>query len=147
MRGRLLVAAALIGVLARCGSAPRGADPTFTPGEPLPESSFVPGPSASYMGLVLTGELVLGDDGCVRLDPVPASMAPEGLVDILWPVGTTLRTLPSGRAEVVWPDGSVVATAGGQLRASGGLVSAQAAPPCIGPDGAFQLEAMLPLPP
>ncbi|MFC6237415.1 hypothetical protein [Longivirga aurantiaca] len=128
-------------LLAACGTS-GSPTPTFTPGDPLPESKFVPGPNASYMGLVLTGELVLGPDGCLRLDPVPASMA-SGVTDILWPVGTTLRMLPSGQGEVVWPDGTVVATTGEQFSASGGFTSHRAEPPCIGDGGAFQLEAVL----
>ena len=140
---RIVLASLIALLLVGCTGSPATPAPTFTPGEPLPESSFVPGPSASYLGLVLAGTLMLGDDGCVRLDPVPGSMAPDGLVDILWPVGTTLRTLPSGRADVVWPDGAVVATTGGRLRASGGYVSSRVAGPCVGDGGAFQLEAML----
>jgi hypothetical protein len=139
--GRWLAASLGAMLLSACATS-GSPTPTFTPGDPLPESNFVPGPSASYMGLVLTGELVLGADGCVRLDPVVGSMA-SGITDILWPVGTTLRALPTGQGEIVWPDGTVVATTGEQLSASGGFTSHPAEPPCIGAGGVFQLEAVL----
>jgi hypothetical protein len=146
MRYRWSAAVLIVGLLAGCGGAAGDQVPTSTPGDPLPESTFVPGPSASYRGLILTGLLVLDDDGCVRLDADAGSMTGAGPTDIAWPVGTTLRTLGPGRAEVLWPDGTVVARTGERMRASGGAGSSADPGPCLDPDEAFTLEAVLPAP-
>lgn len=89
--------------------------PPDTSSSPVPTSTFVPGPSASYMGVVLEGDLVVGDDGCIRL------VSPAGTTNLVWPAGSEGRGASAGEVEVVLVDGTVFASTGTSVVAVGGL--------------------------
>lgn len=118
MGTRVAPALSLVLALAGCGQSGEPRATTAPPdpsSSPVPTSTFVPGPSASYMGVHLAGDLILGDDGCIRL------VGRAGTTNLVWPDGSQGRAASAGEVEVVLADGTLFATTGTSVIAVGGL--------------------------
>ena len=91
----------------------------------LPTSTWTPGPSASYMGAILTGTLVVDNKNCLALQE------PDGRrITTLWPAGYSI--VQSGaRLALADQDGAVVALAGRPIRLIGGFTSDFHSQPCV----------------
>jgi hypothetical protein len=95
---------------------------------PILTSDWTPDDDA--MDALATGELVLGDDGCMRLS------ADDGTqVELVWPAdyeATVQRVGPSDQLKVYDPDRDIVARSSQTLELGGGFadVGAYAGEPC-----------------
>ena len=87
------------------------------------------------MDALATGELVLGDDGCMRLGAADGTQ-----VELVWPAdyeATVQRVGPSDQLKVYNPDRDIVARSSQTLEFGGGFadVGAYAGKPCAPSSG------------
>ena len=126
-------AGVLIVSLVGCSSGP--ATPTGGQAVTLPQSTWYPSPSASYMGALIQGTLRLQANNCVRLEELGGQMT-----TILWPRGYTAVRAGS-ELKIVAPDGTEVARTGSSFSSSGGYLDVAAGTqPCAIDGSAFELN-------
>jgi hypothetical protein len=111
--------------------------PTPTGGQAvtLPQSTWSPSPSASYMGARIQGTLRLQVNHCVRLEEPGGQMT-----TILWPRGYTAARAGS-EVKILAPDGTEVARTGSSFSGLGGYIDVGAGTqPCAVDGSVFELN-------
>lgn len=121
---RLAVTVALLAGVTACTGDPDGADatptarPEATSTKPLARSTWQPDDPA--MAALMTGELLVGDDGCVRVRDEGGRVSP-----VLWPTGWTASTEDPATVVVVKdPTGATRYRTGERVELGGGFVAA-----------------------